>query len=345
MQYKRLCCFKHTGINFQHVYEDTSIISRCLNKDDSCENLKCLYAGGRCDPFFDVHRAVHSAFLVHWTGRDIDDKYDSNWDQKNDPELNQDIIEPYIDRLKNILEYGLWMTSSESDQKTFFNNKPINRAPFYRTCFSELRLSETRVHAKRFGRLGIGVKRHFVLARRGSPMVYFHKNFRNWFFETFLVNDTSEIDIPTDTWWANYLKSMNEGETNSGYVQFKNFDESEWRIIYSEQIENKFGRVKGIDKVVEKADDKFREYLEKYKIPDTKKPKYFLPLDDWLAFIIYPSLAVKAVAESIDIYRIIREKGIKCNLPDDKKNWPKKSAKYEKYSMPFGIDLDSCRNF
>jgi len=353
-KYKRLCCFKHTGIVFEHSLENITkdgsslqvLASRCLNKDTSCDSLNCLYAGGKCDPFFDLQHAIHSDFLVYWTGKDIDDKYDSLWEQKNEPKLDKNIIDPYIDRLKSILRYGLWMTSSENDQQTFYKGKPIKRASFWRTCFTELKLSEARVHAKRFGRLGIGLKRPFVLGRRGSPIVYYREEFGNWFFEPFLPNAQGEIGIPVDAWWSYYLKSMNEGKTNSGYMQYKNFDESEWRIIYSPEIEAKLGVVSGIDKIEDKIDGNFRAYLDKYSVQKSKYPKYLLPLDKWFAFIIYPSLAVKVVAEKDDtLWKIITDEGIKADLPSDKSKWPNGSAGHETYSKPFGIDLDACKNF
>jgi len=346
MKYKRLCNFKHTGIDFEHsggnITKDEaqifSLNSRCLNKGVDCEGLKCLYAGGDCDPFFDFANPVHSDFLVHWTGRDIDDQYDPNWEKRNDPKLNQDIIKPYVDRLKNILQYGVWMTSSNNDQPLRYNSKLVNRPPFYRTCFTELKLSEARVHAKRFGRLGIGFKRPFVMNSKGAPMVYFRDEFGNWFFAPF-ENGGTEVVLPQDPWWTYYLKSMNEGEPGGGYLQYTNFHESEWRVIYSAEIEKQFGKIRGI---VEPKDASFLLYLDHCKVPVLKCPGYLLPLDRWFAFIIYPSLAVKVKVEANAEIRDLIEK-IKPIAPID--FCINESAGCEKYSKPFGIDLDACRNF
>jgi hypothetical protein len=343
--YKRLCCLKHSAIDFEREWKAAggnippALITMCRNKENDCEQLNCLYASGDCDPFFDVHKPVHSDFLVHWTGLDIDNQYDPNWEQSNDPKLNATIVEPYIKRLKNILEYGLWMTSSDNDQPLIYKKK-INRKPFSRTCFTELKLSETRVHAKRFGRLGIGVKRPFVMGRKGAPVIYFREEFGNWFFASFEKDKVGETSIPDNAWWAYYLKSMNEGETNLGYMQYKNFDESEWRVVFSEEIRKRFGDISGIDKCPER--DEFYRYLIDCRVAESKKPQYLLKLDKWFSIIIYPSLAVKVAAESDDDIRK-RIEEIKPKLPTNAN--PSSSAAFEKYSKPFEINLSALRNF
>lgn len=348
--YKRLCCLKYRTIIFEREWNvpqaektSPSLKAMCQDKDGDCEKLNCVYAGGDCDPFFDVHRPVHSDFLVHWTGLDIDNQYDPYWEQKNDPKLNKKIIEPYIERLKNIMEYGLWMTSSDNDQPLFCKEEKeeVKRESFYRTCFTELKLSEARVHAKRFGRLGIGVKRPFVMEKRGAPVIYYQENWRNCFFASFENKKNGKRSIPVDAWWAYYLKSMNEGKANSGYINYKNFDESEWRVIFSEKTRKLFGKIDGI-KCFDSSDKKFSEYLSKWEVPKSKKPQYLLPLDKWFSIIIYPSLYVKVAAESNCCIRKCIEK-IKSKLPKGKN--PVSSAAFEPYSKPFEIDLDACRNF
>ena len=108
---------------------------------------------------FPMNKSVHSDFLIHWTGDDIDKDYDSNWWQSNKSEPNKAIIEPYLRRLKYILRYGLWMNQEKGFVE--FNGKKIKIPSVARACFTELRLSEARKHAQKFGRLGIGFKRFF----------------------------------------------------------------------------------------------------------------------------------------------------------------------------------------
>jgi hypothetical protein len=126
-------------------------------------------------------------------------------------------------------------------------------------------------------------------------------------------------------------------------VQYKNFDESEWRIIYSEDIKSKFGQIKGIESVkqLEKT-SKFYDYLKSEKIEESKWPKYLLPLNMWFSIIIYPSLAVKVEAEKDPVVRSLIEK-IKPTLKKDKTSLS--SAQYDSCSKPFEIDLEACKNF
>ena len=118
--------------------------------------------------------AVHSDFLIHWTGKDIDDFYEPKWAEsdksKTDaiPKLNS----AYLDRLHSILKYGLWLTEEgETLLQIGDTGVPIPKIP--KTCFTELKLSESRTHAKQYGRLGIGVKRPYLFARCGRPLAYY----------------------------------------------------------------------------------------------------------------------------------------------------------------------------
>lgn len=97
--------------------------------------------------------AIHSSFLIHWTGKDIDDLYDKKWYEKDKSETSEDVSRLYIKRLHDILKYGLWMTE---ENKLRFSKIVIPTIP--KTCFTELKISESRKHAKQYGRLGIGVK-------------------------------------------------------------------------------------------------------------------------------------------------------------------------------------------
>lgn len=346
MEYKRLCCIKHEGVQFSEEFsEGKQIISKCLNKKDECHSrFDCLYAGGGVDPFFDLGDPIHSDFLIYWTGKDIDNKYDPIWERNNDVRLNKEIIVTYLKRLKNILDHGLWMNDESTEHVDFDGVIKFERPSFSRICFTELKLSEARTHAKRFGRLGLGVKRMFVLAKGGLPMVYFRPGKMNWFFKPYFERSLKgDQKFPKEAYWASYLKSMNEGSTD-GFVQYKNFDESEWRIIYSPEAETRFGKIHGIEEVEKLARRKeLYDYLNDEKIKKSKWPKYVLPLDYWFSIIIYPSLAVKVEAErDPDIRRLINK--IKPTL-EEKGLSPKSSASYEQFSKPFEIDLDACRNF
>jgi len=103
--------------------------------------------------------AIHSDFLIYLTGKDIDSVYDQQWHQSDKSKTNKncDVAGHYCKRLYDILQFGLWMTE-ENDPPFCFNGTSILVPPTPKTCFTELKLSESRKHARQYGRLGIGVK-------------------------------------------------------------------------------------------------------------------------------------------------------------------------------------------
>ena len=41
-----------------------------------------------------------------------------------------------------------------------------------RLCFTEIRLSQAQTHAERYGKLGIGFTRDFIMNKGGRPVIY-----------------------------------------------------------------------------------------------------------------------------------------------------------------------------
>jgi hypothetical protein len=115
--------------------------------------------------------AVHSDFLIHWTGKDIDAEHHPTWYNSDHRSKTDPIVdEHYLNRLRDILTYGLWMTD-EGERKFQVGSTEITIPATPQCCFTELKLSESRKHAARYGRLGIGVKRPFLFQRCGRPLV------------------------------------------------------------------------------------------------------------------------------------------------------------------------------
>ncbi len=113
---------------------------------------------------YNMSKPVHSDFLIYWTGNDFDkDDWTGLYSSKTSPETTK----LYLKRLWSILKYGLWVCESKGDEEIYVNKKTFLKPLVARTCFTELRLSEVRKHALRYGRLGIGVKRYFVFNRLG----------------------------------------------------------------------------------------------------------------------------------------------------------------------------------
>lgn len=127
--------------------------------------------------------AAHSDLLVYWTGSDIDRRYDPGWHAKDSSKTvsGSELESRYLKRLTSILTHGFWMTipshlecfpDSEVALHLREGRSVLLPRDVPRVSFTELRLSQARTHAKRYGRLGIGVKRPFLFDRGGRPVVY-----------------------------------------------------------------------------------------------------------------------------------------------------------------------------
>ena len=268
--------------------------------------------------------AVHSDFLIHWTGKDIDkrDKDDKLiWCKPGEDKskTDEDETQSYIKRLQDILECGLWMTE-EDEEALCFDGTSISIPNTPKTCFTELKVSESRKHARQYGRLGIGVKRPFVFHRFGRPLIYygFHKKLNN----DKLLWACAELDNKD---LLNFFKPMNRSNNSLTYDFYA---ESEWRILFFQELLRK-------DMIRDPRDpqnEKENKYFNKLTSEKQAKLKYLIPLNGWFAMIIYPSLDVKNKAQQeypniqLQIKRI-KEDGI------EEGNWPVE------------VDLDACRNF
>ena len=316
--------------------------------------------------------SIHSDIIIHWTGRDFDPLVSSDpygpplqWHEfKNGgriidiPEIKEDLLKDkkrkvfprysyehpsvklgedlekkYIERLKNILKFGLWITKDENPEKIRVNGGEFELPCVPRICFTELKLSESRKHAFKYGRLGIGVKRLFLTTRGGQPMYYVNSRGRNLFFPPFIDKERVKEDHYA------FFKNM-----SSKYdLTYDFYSESEWRIIWSSRIDQKyFVNPRGnLEEEFKKYTyhnatfEEFKEYCEQYK--NNKRLQYLLPLDGWLAMIIYPSPEVKNKARESGIPDLI--KNIKLN------NSYRISPSYEQEMMPVELDLDLCAHF
>ena len=278
--------------------------------------------------------AIHSDFLIHWTGKDIDDKYDKEWykSDKSKTNKNCDITDKYIKRLHDILKYGLWMNKKIDSETIEVNGQSFEKPMIARTCYTELKLSEVRVHAKKFGRLGIGVKRYYLFDRLGSPMKYVQFDTQNLFFPPYAIYDKNNPESEN----LSFYKHM----CSDRPLTYDLFSESEWRIIYSEKIEENLAiqKPERLSMFVNPRESKDKELTQFYDSIQGEKPEYFLPLDGWFAMIIYPSLDVKNKAQQDDSTHIRQQiKRIKT-INDNGNN-------VEKGNWPIEVNLDACRNF
>jgi hypothetical protein len=172
---------------------------------------------------------IHSKILVHWTGKDIE----------NNPEANKE--QKYVERLKDDCINGLFTkrTSESAIRK-------VKVKYLVRICFTEIRLSKAETHARRYGKLGIGFTRDFIMKKGGRPVIYIpykpeadccllEDSLRNLYEKT---KGNSEIR-GSFKWILAHVKRMSNQKGEDYY------EEMEWRLVYDESPNNKhFTKVK-----------------------------------------------------------------------------------------------------
>ncbi len=283
-------------------------------------------------------QTVHSDILIHWTGRDFDNAVRENlYDNpaRDQPsKTKDDLNKRYIERLIALLRYGLWVTEDKTEDYVVINNIKFELPKYPRVCFTELKLSESRKHAFKFGRLGIGFKRLFVIGAGGHPVYYLHNQGKSMFFPS----SKSELK---ESKYA-YFKRMN---SDPGDLNYDLFAESEWRIVYDPELhlEKYFVNPRGnlgeeFDKYPYKKYLDFKDFeLFCQNARDNSCLKFLLPLNGWLAMVIYPSPDVKNMAKALGIHDLVQN--IKMNNPQSI------SPRYEQEMMPVELDLDLCDHF
>jgi hypothetical protein len=265
--------------------------------------------------------AIHSDYLIHWTGRDIDE-CDSNWHVSDKSKTDGDVGERYLVRLRDILAHGLWMT----EEAGWSPAPTLTIPPAPVCCFTELKVSESRRHARQYGRLGIGVKRSFLFDRLGRPLCYF--GFGQASNDVLLQSCARDLSNKS---LLHFFKPMNSSTTTLNYDYYS---ESEWRILFLEQLLQHRLIVDPRDP----ANRREHQYFLSLTEAQQRKLRYLIPLDGWFQMIIYPSLTVKNEAQK-NSARCIREEIARI------KSLPDHGNKVESGNWPIETNLDACRNF
>jgi hypothetical protein len=130
------------------------------------------------------------------------------------------------------------------------------------TCFTEIRLSQTIEHASKYGLLGIGVTRKFVLDRWGAPVWYVRNrkdeqivHYLNYISVEPMLFVQELIDrqilaekqpmqqnfMESVAFTNSFIKNMSTaGKEEDDFVYL---DEHEWRIVISEKLLDRGGVV------------------------------------------------------------------------------------------------------
>jgi hypothetical protein len=225
---------------------------------------------------------VRSRFLVHWTGKD----FESNDSTASDR---------YIQRLLRTIETGLWLNPC---REVLVGGRGIYELTVPMTCFTEIRLSAANSHASRYGRLGFGFDRLFILSSGGSPVLYTRPSSDNLVMqrvsgvlgrldglESFLTasgGDTDRFYAVRDVWEARdlmqqlcaFIKVMSEPGTDD----FQYLEEAEWRVAYNEVWSKDFHSPR-FPAFIPQAAKSLGECWERPKniVPnDNGRPPYFL---------------------------------------------------------------------
>jgi len=167
---------------------------------------------------------IHSRILLHWTGNGKDDI--ESKPEKDRPEL-------YLERLRDYYENGLFAKMANEDAI-----RKMKVVRLIRLCFTEIRLSQARTHAGRYGRLAIGFTRDFIMSKGGRPVVYipFEAEADGRLLEDSIrhVYDNSQGAVRKSAMWIMaYVKRMSNGKTEDYY------EEMEWRLVYDESPVNR----------------------------------------------------------------------------------------------------------
>lgn len=217
---------------------------------------------------------VHSKFIVHWAGKEI----------TKHPPLSASDSQSYIALLRKIMEGGLLMKIGSEVIHGRLNRNI--EAKIARACFTEIKLSEVKDHAFKYGLLGIGFDRQFICERYGNPVFYVQNHLKyGVVIETldpiigYLQRRKNDGDSEAEK-MIKFLeiplclmKGMSE-KTNS--TEYDCYDEMEWRIIHLGHMEE--------DNMIQKKDDNY--YLK------------FSPSD--IKLLVFPDTSTKGSALNDD---------------------------------------------
>lgn len=215
---------------------------------------------------------LHSKILMHWTSPDgIPARGKGEPVSEYGKKLcANDIIELYSERLKKILSEGLRF--GRIVEEHWFNE--YREMPADEICFTEMRITESSKETDeidsrgkkrtnsindRYGYLGIGLHRKYVVKNYGNPVFYVENNeHSNLVTDAYYIkekaNDT-EISVRIEK-LISFMKMMG---TNTKDHYYKNYDDMEWRIALDNDTKRKIDKRVGMHPpdVIRREDGKY----------------------------------------------------------------------------------------
>lgn len=175
---------------------------------------------------------IRSKFLVHWPGRNISE---ASCDEDAKRVL-------YIQRLRDAYVDGIF--ARKCDEGTL---RQMQLKRVVRICFTEIKLSQTETHTRRYGALGIGFERKYIINRGGRPVIYIPFQAENKLMEDTIryVYTHSKGEMRNRLRWLfAFVKRMSDKPLT--HVDYQDYlEEFEWRVVYGEKLDTgNFKRMK-----------------------------------------------------------------------------------------------------
>jgi hypothetical protein len=115
---------------------------------------------------------IHRQQLFHWIGSHIDSRLAGPRGKLDDAARIE-----YVSCLRGALKHGLWVKTPRDPD--FLGKGDLVKVTRPIACFTEWTLGQSLPHTTRYGRLGLGFPKRFVLSRGGQPLIYVRDSSKN----------------------------------------------------------------------------------------------------------------------------------------------------------------------
>lgn len=180
---------------------------------------------------------VHSSTLVHWTGRRLQEEAERDGE-------SADLPRRYVDLLWSIISEGLWCQPPRLADVVHGVGENVVELPRSAVvCFTELNQDDSDFHTRKYGTLGIGFCRDYLLKCGANPVFYVQSG-RHGIVNTNLValEFATQCDLlPVEIRGAlrsllSYFKPMSATESAAAGASLDFYNELEWRIVPSDLL-------------------------------------------------------------------------------------------------------------